>query len=95
VAPWLIVWFVVGIVSTLAILACLLGLVRHVLILGRTVKQLQEELQPMADDLTREGQRASEHVAAIGDRRRGRSSSGSAGQSPGQESGRSPGRNPG
>lgn len=68
--PWLVVWFVVGIVSTLAILACLLGLVRHLLILGRTVKQLQEELQPVADDLTKEGQRAGEHVAAIGGRRR-------------------------
>ena len=74
-APWLVVWFVVGIVSTLAILACLLGLVRHVLILGRTVKQLQEELQPIADDMAKEGRHAGEHVAAIGDRRRGGKSS--------------------
>lgn len=83
-ASWLVVWFVVGIVSTLAILACLLGLVRHLLILGRTVKQLQEELQPIADDLAKEGQRAGEHIAAIGDRRKGSSSSGAPGQSPSQ-----------
>jgi len=83
VASWLVVWFVVGIVSTLAILACLIGLVRHVLILGRTVKQLQEELQPITDDLAKEGQRAGEHLAAIGDRRRGGSSSGAASQTPG------------
>lgn len=68
-ASWLVVWFVVGIVSTVAILACLLGLVRHLLILGRTVKQLQEELQPIADDLAAEGKRAGKHVAAIGARR--------------------------
>ncbi len=64
------VWFVVGIVSTMAVLACLIGLVRHVLVLGRTVKQLQDEVKPIADDLARERQRASAHVSAIGDRRR-------------------------
>lgn len=73
-APWLVVWFVVGIVSTLAILACLIGLVRHVLILGRTVKQLQEEIRPIADDLMSERQRAGQHASAIGGRRRSDSS---------------------
>jgi hypothetical protein len=76
------VWFVIGIVSTLAILACLLGLVRHLLILGRTVKELQKELRPITNDLAREGQRAGEHASAIGDRRRG-GSSGAPGQRPG------------
>jgi hypothetical protein len=74
-APWLVVWFVVGIVSTVAILACLIGLVRHVLVLGRTVKQLQDELQPIADDLSKEGQRAGAHTSAIGQRRRAGSAS--------------------
>jgi len=60
----------VGIVSTLAILACLIGLIRHVLVLARTVKQLQSEVQPIADELAEEGQRASAHTAAIGERRR-------------------------
>ena len=69
-APWLVTWFVVAIVSTVAVIACLIGLLRHVLVLGRTVKQMQEELRPIADDLSRERQRASEHVAAIGERRR-------------------------
>jgi hypothetical protein len=73
--PWLVVWFVVGIVSTVAVLACLIGLLRHILVLGRTVKQLQDEVQPIADDLARERQRASTHVAAIGERRRRGSSS--------------------
>jgi hypothetical protein len=68
--PWLVVWFVVSIVSTVAVLACLIGLLRHMLVLGRTVKQLQEEVQPIADDLAKERQRASAHVAAIGERRR-------------------------
>ena len=75
--PWLVVWLVVGIVSTVAVLACLIGLLRHLLVLGRTVRQLQEEVQPIADDLAKERQRASAHVGAIGQRRR-RGSSGEA-----------------
>jgi hypothetical protein len=78
-APWLVVWFVVGIVSTAAVLACLAGLVRHVLILGRTVKQLQEDVRPIADDLAKERQRVGTHVDAIGARRRGDSSGRAAG----------------
>jgi uncharacterized protein HemY len=70
VAPWLVVWFVIAIVSTLAVLACLVALVRHVLILGRTVRQFQEEVQPIADDMAQEGQRAGAHIEAIGERRR-------------------------
>jgi hypothetical protein len=74
VASWLVVWFVVAIVSTVAVLACLAGLVRHVLVLGRTVRQLQEEIQPIADELAHEGQRAGAHIEAIGERRRSGSS---------------------
>jgi uncharacterized membrane protein (DUF106 family) len=69
-APWLVVWFVVGIVSTTAILAFLIALMRHLLVLGRTMKRLQDELQPIADDVAREGQRAGAHASAIGERRR-------------------------
>jgi hypothetical protein len=78
-APWLVVWFVVGIVSTVAILACLIGLMRHVLVLARTMKQLQDEVQPIADDLAKEGKRAGTHASAIGERRR----RGSASKAPG------------
>jgi hypothetical protein len=76
-ASWLVVWFTVGIVSTVAILACLIGLMRHVLVLGRTVQRFRDEAQPIADDLARERTHASEHVAALGARRRGDPSTGS------------------
>jgi hypothetical protein len=69
-ASWLVVWFVVGIVSTVAVMACLIGLMRHVLVLARTLKQLQDEVQPIADDVAKEGQRAGAHASAIGERRR-------------------------
>ena len=73
-ASWIVVWLVIGIVSTAAILACLAGLLRHLLILWRSVKQLQEEIQPIADDVAREGHKASEHASAMGARRNGGSS---------------------
>jgi hypothetical protein len=74
VASWILVWFVIGIVSTVAIAACLTGLVRHVLILGRSVKQLRDEIQPIADELADERDKAGRHTSAIGARRRGGSS---------------------
>jgi hypothetical protein len=74
-SSWLVVWFVIGIVSTVAILACMIGLMRHVLVLGRTVQQLRDEVQPIADDLAKERRRAGAHVSAMGQpRRRGSAS---------------------
>jgi hypothetical protein len=72
---WIVVWFVVGIVSTAAVIACLVGLARHMLVLLRTVQQLQDELKPITDELSKERERASAHLSAIGERRRGDSSS--------------------
>lgn len=69
-SPWLVVWFVVGIVSTAAILACLIGLMRHVLVLARTLRQLRDEVQPIADSLAEQGERRRAHASAIGERRR-------------------------
>ena len=70
-APWLVVWLVIGLVSTIAILVCLIGLVRHALILGRSAQAFQRELQPIVDELAREGAKASETSASISRRRPG------------------------
>ena len=64
-STWLVVWFIVAIVSTLAVMACLIALVRHVLVLGRTAREMQEFLQPLADEISREGQRASTRAASL------------------------------
>jgi len=50
---------IVGLVSTLAIAVVLVGLVRHVFLLGRTLRRFQEEVQPIAEDIAAEGERAS------------------------------------
>jgi hypothetical protein len=70
-APWLVVWLVIGLVSTVAIVVCLIGLVRHALILGRSAQAFQRELQPIVDELAREGAKASETGASISRRRPG------------------------
>lgn len=70
-STWLVVWIVLGAVSTLALLALVLALGRHVLILGRTARRFQEEVGPIADEIAREGARASEHADRLGRTRRG------------------------
>ena len=55
---WLVVWFVVGIVATVALVAFLLALGRHALILGRTARQAQDAIAPLADHIARGAGRA-------------------------------------
>ncbi len=59
------VWIIVGVVSTLAIAVVLVGLVRHVFLLGRTLRRFQDEVQPIAEDITAEGERASARAAHL------------------------------
>jgi hypothetical protein len=53
------------VVSTLAIAVVLVGLVRHVFLLGRTLRRFQEEVQPIAEDIAVEGERASSRAARL------------------------------
>lgn len=58
-STWILVWFIVAVLSTFALLAFLIGLARQVLLVGRTARQAQDELQPMVSQISRDGQRAS------------------------------------
>jgi hypothetical protein len=62
---WILAWFFVAVVSTLMILTCLLGLARHILLVGRTARQARDEIQPIAEDLSREAQRASDRASSL------------------------------
>jgi hypothetical protein len=66
---WLVVWFVVGIMSTIAVLAFLIALIRHLLVLGRTARTLQDEVSPIAREISADGQRASQRASRLGTRR--------------------------
>jgi hypothetical protein len=62
VATWIAVWLLIAVVSTAALIAFLIALGRHVLILGRTASRAQEEVAPIAAEISREGSRAAERV---------------------------------
>jgi hypothetical protein len=70
-APF-VVWLTVGLVTTLAIAAVLVGLVRHVLVLGRSLRRFQEEVTAVAEEITREGDRAGARTARWSERPFGR-----------------------
>jgi hypothetical protein len=63
VSSWLVVWLVVGLASTAALVAFGLWLARHVQILVRTFGRVQEELAPLTEEISRETARASDRVA--------------------------------
>jgi hypothetical protein len=60
-----VVWFTVTLVTTLMVLAVLIGLVRHVLGLGRTLRRFQEEVTPIAEEISAEGDRASARASRL------------------------------
>jgi hypothetical protein len=70
-----VVWFTVTLVSTLMVLAVLIGLVRHLLGVGRTLRRFQEEVTPIAQEISVEGDRASSRAARLSGPRRRRGSS--------------------
>jgi len=57
------VWIAIGLTTTVAIIAVLIALVRHALLLGRTLRRFQEEVQPIADEIAAEGERASSRAS--------------------------------
>jgi hypothetical protein len=65
-----VVWFSLTVVTTLALAAVLVGLVRHVLGLGRTLRRFQEEVTPVAEEISAEGNRASSRAARLSGSRR-------------------------
>jgi hypothetical protein len=65
---WLVVWLVMGLLTTAALLVMLGFLVRHVILLGRTAGRLQDELQPVADELAAASARAADAAADLSTR---------------------------
>lgn len=64
-STWLLVWFVIGIVTAVAMVAIAVALVRHVLLLGRTARRMQEEITPIANDITSGVDRASTKASSL------------------------------
>ena len=62
---WLLVWLVVAIVTTLVIVAFVVAMIRHVLLLGRTARRMQEEIAPIAQEITTGVDQASRKTSAM------------------------------
>lgn len=54
-----LVWLVVGLLTIVAVLALLIALIRHLLVLGRAARRFQEEVTPIAEDISALSDRAS------------------------------------
>jgi glutamine synthetase adenylyltransferase len=65
VSTWLVAWFVIGVVTTVALIAFLIALTRHALVLGRSARQMQEAVQPIADEISRQTARQQRKVAEM------------------------------
>lgn len=64
-----LVWFVIGLLTLVAVLALLIALVRHVMLLGRAARRFQEEVTPIAEDISAMSDRASNRPKALSRRR--------------------------
>jgi hypothetical protein len=61
-----VVWFTVSVLTLLVVAAVLVGLVRHLLGLGRTLRRFQEEVSPLARDISTQGDRAASRASGLG-----------------------------
>ena len=68
-----VVWLVIGLVSTAAVLAVVIALVRHVLLLFRALGRFQREVGPVAAEIGAAGDRAASRARrTAGERPSGR-----------------------
>lgn len=47
-----LVWFVIGLLSAAAVLALLIALIRHLIVLGRATRRFQQEVTPLAEEIS-------------------------------------------
>lgn len=64
-STWLVVWLVLTSLSILALAAVLVGLVRQALVLSRSLSRFTEEVGPLAAEIGREGDHASQRASRI------------------------------
>ena len=56
-STWILVWLLITLVTTMAVIALLVALGRQVLIVGRTAARFQDEVGPVAGEISRDGTR--------------------------------------
>jgi len=71
VSTWIGIWLLIALLSTMAIVIVLIGLGRHVQIVGRSAAEARDELAPLAEEISRGGAKASERAQNLKVRRPG------------------------
>ena len=64
-----IVWIAVGLSTTLALVAMIAALARHLILLGRTVGRFRDEIEPLAQEIASETDRVSSRSAQLSSER--------------------------
>jgi hypothetical protein len=62
---WVFLWLLLGIVTTLVFLVFAISVARHAVIIGRTARRFQDEVAPLAGDVSREGSRAADRAQGL------------------------------
>ena len=60
-----LVWLVIGLVTVVAVSALLIALIRHLIVLGRAARRFQEEVTPIAEDISALADRASDRSRGL------------------------------
>ncbi|MDP9329584.1 MAG: hypothetical protein M3P11_02920 [Actinomycetota bacterium] len=64
-SSWILAWLLVAILSTVAVIAVLVALVRHALSVGRAVRRFNDEVGPLADEIATNAARASDRAGGF------------------------------
>lgn len=62
-------WIAIGLTTTLALVAMIVALARHLILLGRTVGRFRDEIEPLAQEIASETARASSRSARLSSER--------------------------
>ena len=62
---WILVWLIVTLLSTIAVVVVLVALVRHGALVGRSAKKLQREVRAVSGELARQSSRASDRASHL------------------------------
>jgi hypothetical protein len=65
VSKWILVWFFMAGISSLAVIVVLVALIRHGWSVGRTAKRFKEEIGPLTEQLQTLSARAGERGSQI------------------------------
>ena len=64
-SPSAVVWLVVGLLTLAVTIAMLIALIRHLVVLGRTLGRFGDEVNPLAREITEQADRATSRTQGI------------------------------